>query len=107
MVFFPWRMVLTVAGEHVEDQAPAQGETGRRYRRRVDALKEALGYVCSGGDRSTAPAGDTVEIVQIQRGQKYKEGGLHVRTTDRFCAAYAAGQDARNWEQVSVAHILK
>ena len=106
VVFFPWRMVLTVAGEYVEDQAPAQGEAGRRYRRRVGAL-EAAGYVCPGGASSTAPPGDTVEIVQIQRGQKYQDGGLYVRATDRFCAAYAAGQDARNWEQVSAAHILK
>ena len=106
VVFFPWRMVLTVAGERVEDQAPAQGAAGRRYRRRVGAL-EAAGYVCHGGDSSTATAGDTVEIVQIQRGQKYQGGGLSVRATDRFCAAYAAGQDARNWEQVSAAHILK
>lgn len=106
VVFFPWRIVLTVAGEHVEDQAPTQGSAGRRYRRRVDAL-EAAGYVCLGGDSSTAPAGDTVEIVQIQRGQKHQEGGLYVRATDRFCAAYAAGQDARSWEQVSAEHILK
>ena len=106
VVFFPWRMVLTVAGEHVEDQAPAQGAAGRRYRRRVDAL-EAVGYVCPGGDSSTAPAGDTVEIVQIQRGHKNQEGGLHVRATDRFCAAYAASQNARNWERVPAAHILK
>ena len=41
--------------------ADATGVEGRRYRRRIDAL---------------APAGDTVEIVKVQRGSKGIAAGV-------------------------------
>lgn len=86
-VFVPWRAVLTLAGEHVLPDAPSHGKAGERYRNRRDAL-EAADYVVPprGG---AARAGDTVEIVRIQRGAGKKPAGMVIRATARYCAVIA------------------
>ena len=85
--FIPWRALLSLAGEPVPADAEPLSVWGRRYRRRVDALS-AAGYLvpAPGG---VAPAGDTVEIVRIASGGKNRgPGGLWIRASARFCAAY-------------------
>ena len=86
--FVPWRGVLALAGEPVPPDAGPRSKWGRTYRRRVAALVN-WGYQVPlrGG---AAPAGDTVEIVEIVDGRgRGSSAGLRVRATARLCAAYA------------------
>ena len=88
--FIPWRALLSLAGEPVPADAEPQSGWGRRYRRRVEALTEAgpSSYLVPphGG---VAPAGDTVEIVQVVNGRGHGQvAGLWIRASARFCAAY-------------------
>ena len=86
--FVPWRGVLALAGEPVPPNAGPGSKWGRTYRRRVDALVK-WGYRVPprGG---AAPAGDTVEIVEVLTGRgRSGVAGLRVRATARLCAAYA------------------
>ena len=90
-VFIPWWQVLRLSGERVGEDAETRGAMGERYRRRVQMLQDA-GYVVS--DNGPAPAGDTVEIVEVVRGSG-REAGLRVRASARFCAAVASGEQTR------------
>ena len=88
--FIPWRALLSLSGEPVPADAEPQSGWGRRYRRRVEALTEAgpSSYLvpAHGG---VAPAGDTVEIVQVVNGRGHGQvAGLWIRASARFCAAY-------------------
>ena len=68
-----------------------------RYKRRIDAMR-AAGLLVGG---QAAPAGDTVEIVQVVDGRgKGRSSGIIVRATDRFVEAYRLGQDSKAWEQL-------
>ena len=82
--------MLSPAGEPVPADAEPQSGWGRRYRRRVEALTEAgpSSYLvpAHGG---VAPAGNTVEIVQVVNGRGHGHvAGLWIRASARFCAAY-------------------
>ena len=90
-----WRDALTLAGEHVKPDAPVTGSEGRRYRRRVEALV-AAGYGV-GPNGEAAPAGDTVEIVRVERGV------LALRASARFCAAASGHQ---TWERMPAGRLL-
>lgn len=103
-VFMPWRDVLTYSGEPVPDDADPMGSEGRRYRRRVQALKDA-GYFCGPGGQA-APAGDSVEIVRDQRGSRWHEPGLWVRATARFVEAVAKSQRRGGWSHVPASRLL-
>ena len=90
-VFVRWWQVLRLSGEPVGPDTPAQSAGGRRYRRRV-AMLDAAGYMTP---RATASAGDTIEVVKVQRGGRGKPAGIVIRATARFCAAYGAGERVR------------
>ena len=93
-VFIPWRNVLRLAGERAPND-DASSTLRVRYRRRIEALREAGLLV----DGHAAPAGDTVEIVQVVDGRgKGRSSGIIVRATDRFVEAYRLGQDSKAWE---------
>ena len=95
-VFIPWRNVLRLAGERAPDDV-ASSTLRVRYRRRIEALREA-GLVVQDG-QGAAPAGDTVEIVQVVDGRgKGRSSGIFVRATARFVEAYRLGQDSKAWE---------
>ena len=66
--------------------ADTKGRAGQRYRKRLSML-EAAGYFTS--RRGTAPAGDTIEIVERKRPGPGQPAGLIVRATARYCASYA------------------
>ena len=95
-VFIPWRNVLRLAGERAPDDVVASSALRMRYKRRIEAL-QAAGLLVGG---QAAPAGDTVEIVQVVdgRGKGRMGGGIIVRATDRFVEAYRLGQDSKAWE---------
>ena len=95
-VFIPWRNVLRLAGERAPDDVVASSALRMRYKRRIEALQAAGLLVGS----QAAPAGDTVEIVQVVdgRGKGRMGGGIIVRATDRFVEAYRLGQDSKAWE---------
>ena len=76
-VFVPWRDLLRLAGEYVDDANETAAR--RRYQRRVAQL-EAAGYFATDLP-SVAPAGGAVEIVGHRR------GGLTIRATARYCEA--------------------
>ena len=99
-VFASWREVLMLSGEYVDptDTGDKYSTAGKRYRGRVTALQRA-GYVVP--ERSdSAPAGDTIEIVERVRKTKDHEQGLMIRATARFCEAYRRGQKRDNWERI-------
>ena len=93
-VFVPWRNVLRLAGERAPDD-DLSAALRVRYRRRIEALR-AAGLLVGG---QAAPAGDTVEVVQVVDGRgKGRTGGIIVRATARFVEAYRLGQDSKAWE---------
>lgn len=92
-VFIPAWQVLRLAGEAVSPDAFGPTER-QRYKRRCGDLKTA-GYYLPPGERGTAPAGDTIEIVRQVRGSRARPAGLVVRATARYCAAYASGSHVR------------
>ena len=100
-VWIGWRDALTLAGENVPNAVDVTGTEGRRYRKRVDALI-AAGYRV-GALGEAAPAGDTVEIVRVQRGARNRPAGLRVRASARFCAAVGGRQ---TWERVPAMRLL-
>lgn len=100
-VFVHWQAVLTLSGEHVEPTADARSSAaGKRYRRRIAALEAAKYFVGEGG--SAAEAGDTVEIVRVQRGGLSRPAGIWIRASARLCAAVRD----RNWTRVAVGQVL-
>lgn len=92
-VFIPAWQVLRLAGEAVRPDAFGPTER-QRYKRRCADLKTA-GYFLPPGERGTAPAGDTIEIVRQVRGSRARPAGLVVRATARYSAAYASGSHVR------------
>ena len=109
-VFVPWQLVLTLAGEHIPPDTRPRSAEGQRYRDRIRRLEET-GYVANGRS-GTAPAGDTIEIVEVVDGNSARtlrlEGpGIHVRASARFCAAVKSAQRHRSWTLVPVGRLLK
>ena len=47
------------------------------------------GYILGTGPLAEAPAGDTVEVLDIVKGSGHKAGGIHFRASSRFVEAYA------------------
>lgn len=100
--FVPWHAVLRCAGERVEEEAveTGKGTEARRYRRRVHALNEcgyAAGAQEDGGEGThESLAGDTVEIRRM-KGRRGHPGGVMVRASARFCAAYARSRRTGEW----------
>ena len=92
-VFVPRWQLLRLAGEPVGPGTVSEAAK-RRYRRRVLGL-EAAGLFVGDDERGTAPAGDTVEIVERVTGSRTSPGGVVVRASARFCAAYARGGERR------------
>lgn len=101
-VWVPWRSVLMLAGEPVPEDADANSRHGRRYRRRVAALREA-GYCVTSSSR-TARAEDTVEIVNVVLGRRSTPAGLVIRATRKFCEA-ANGR--RRWERWPLSRLFE
>lgn len=103
-VFVGWRDTLTLTGENVPDDATARSARAEheRYRQRVEALV-AAGYKV-GPNGEAAPAGDTVEIVQVQRGARNRPAGLWIRASARFCAAASGRQ---TWERIPTGRLLR
>ena len=105
--FIPHWHILRLAGEAVtQEEYRARSAPRQRYMGAVHAL-QALGYVCSDPSR-TAPAGQSVEITRIvSGGGPGRRGGLMVRATARFCAAYAKGQGGRgDWSSAPLADVI-
>ena len=100
-VWIGWRDAITLAGENVPAAVDVTGTEGRRYRKRVETLT-AAGY-CIGPRGEAAPAGDTVEIVRVQRGARNRPAGLWVRASARFCAA---ASERQTWERIPAGRLL-
>ena len=100
-VFLRWDHVIRLAGEPVV--GGPRDSCGRRYRRRIDALKE-IGFEVGG--RREAEAGHTWEIVRQVRGTKVREPGIIARASARFVEAYKRGQKEANWELIPVQSLL-
>ena len=110
--FVPWWQVLRVAGEPVEawSSAPPKGSgEWQRYNREVTRFNsrcrslQATGYFVSGGERGTAPAGDTIEILRRMPGGRGRAAGVWVRFSTRGCAAYASD---RVETRIPAAHLV-
>ena len=91
-VFVPWWKVLWLSGEHVSEATPHNSAAGKRYHKRMSALKKAGYFMPLARNRKTptmgaAPAGDTVEIRKILGGRGHK-AGIMVRPSARLCEAY-------------------
>ena len=103
-VFIPWHLLLTLAGEHVPQEADGKGSAGRRYRRRVQDLGD-LGYFVNDDG---APAGDTVEIVKRVSSRGYgSQAGIVVRASARFVEAYQRAQNPRAWRTIPASDLLE
>ena len=101
-VWIGWRDVLTLAGETAPESVSGRTSSeARRYRRRADALIEADYHVGPNGE--AALAGDTVEIVKVQRGARASPAGLRIRASARFCAAASGRQ---SWERIPAGRLL-
>ena len=59
------------------------------------------GYMLGTGPLAEAPAGDTIEILEVVKGDGKKHGGIHVRASARFVEAYrktkGGGRTATVW----------
>ena len=104
-VFVPWALAIRLSGEAVPADEDVLGTAGRRYRRRLDALVSA-GYVVPPSVGGAAPAGDTVEIVSVQRGAKGRPTGLWIRASVRYCEAFIRARK-REWERLPASHLLR
>ena len=104
-VFVSWRDSMTFAGEYVAPGADATGVEGRRYRRRIDALVDA-GYLVPTSN-AAAPAGDTVEIVKVQRGSKGIAAGVRIRASAHYCAAALLSQRRDQWTWLPAARVFE
>ena len=101
-VLVPWWQVLRLSGEPVSETDSQSPRARMRYTRRVSSLCTAGYFVPAGGD--TAPAGDTIEVVQQVRGSRSRPACLIVRATARWCAAVSRGSTR---ERLSAAWILE
>ncbi len=102
-VFIPWRQVLRASGEHVADDTRPRSTEGKRYLRRIAALKNA-GYFAAG--EKAAPARDTVEIVKQRAGTRGRDAGVWVRATARFTEAQRRAPKKENWTLISAAEVF-
>ena len=103
-VFVGWRDSITLAGEYVAPGADLKGTEGQRYRRRIKRLVDA-GYLVPTSN-AAAPAGDTVEIVKVQRGSKGVAPGVRIRASARYCAATLLSQRRDEWTWLPAARVL-
>ena len=103
-VFVGWQDSITLAGEYVAPGADTTGVEGRRYRRRIAAL-EAAGYLVPTSN-AAATAGDTVEIVKVQRGSKGTAPGVRIRASARYCAAALLAHDRDQWTWLPAVRLL-
>ena len=100
-----WRVTLRGAGywwDETDDSADNAALS--RFNRLVDRLGAGTGeqsfFVPGGEVRKTAPAGDSVEIVERVRGHRGRPAGLLVRASARFveAARLAQIQDGEGFE---------
>ena len=67
-------------------------------------IPDDVGAAFVGG---AAPAGDTVEIVSVQRGAKGRRPtGLWIRASARYCEAFIRARK-REWERLPASHLLR
>ena len=95
-----WREAMTLAGIawNWHDKAADEGQR-KRWGRIVARLRKA-GYM-AGSLAGEAPAGDSIEIVEVVRGSRAHPGGLRFRASARFVAA-AAQSDNKQFLRVSL-----
>ena len=98
-VFIPWWQALRLSGEFVAPDAKMSGALRQRWRRRIAMLQTAEYFARR---EKAAPAGDTVEVLEVRRGGRKRTPGLVVRASARFCAAYANAKQTR----ISAARLL-
>ena len=103
-VTLSWRDSTILSGEYVAPGANAKGAEGRRYWRRIDALV-AAGYLVPASN-AAARAGDTVEIVKVQRGSKANAPSVRIRASARYCAAALLSQRRDQWTRLPAAWVL-
>lgn len=75
----------------------------RRFQRAVQRLRKA-GYVLSAIPLAEAEAGDSIEIVGIQRASRARPAALRVRASARFVEAanLSARSEGKGFETVSL-----
>lgn len=98
--FLTWRDCMALAGFWWDwaDRLPSKtGEDDRMSKRWAKVVRrlQAAGYVLPvrrgrPNLRAEAPAGDSVEVVEVLRGRRGQVGGLRFRAAARFVAAAAA-----------------
>ena len=92
----PWRELLRLSGFTWDPADPVADKAMQvRYRRAVERMRKA-GYIVSAGPLAEAQAGDSVEIIGIQRATRARPAGLRIRASARFVAAQPVrGQEAQ------------
>ena len=103
MLFIPWRTAMHYMGDawnqtdHKADRAALM-----RWRRMIDKVLEA-GYQIP-SLHGQAPAGDSVEVVEIVRASKSQPAGLKVRASARFveAARLANLKDGRGFKTIRI-----
>ena len=93
IVELPWRIVMHLGGDYWhKDDLKADRAALERFNRHVDRL-DALGYFVPNAMLSgTAPAGDSVEILERVRGHRGRPASLLVRSSARFVEAARLAQ---------------
>ena len=104
-VFIPWLDVLRLAGEHIDPKAGKGSPEAGRWHRRKDAIADAGYLVATRG--SAAPAGDTVEVVEIVRGSRSRPAGLLVRASERFVEATRKAGDRSEWTRLPASALFR
>ena len=88
-----WRRVLI----RRVSRGDATGVASRRL--------EAAGYLVPTSN-AAATAGDTVEIVKVQRGSKGTAPGVRIRASARYCAAALRAHDRDQWTWLPAVRLL-
>ena len=97
--FLGWQRVIYLSGEPWPGSA--DGNARRTYQRRVAAFKKADYLVPVKRSSAPAPAGDTWEILRIER------GGIVVRATARYVGAVQLSQQPKNFTRITLDHLLR
>lgn len=85
-VHLPWRHTLHLAGDWWDENDPAAEEAARKR------FQRAVAWLCKAGyfaphPRAEAPAGDSVEVLDVTRGARSRTPTLSVRASARFVEA--------------------
>ncbi len=98
----PWRELLRLSGFTWDPADPVADKAMQvRYRRAVERMRKA-GYIVSAGPLAEAQAGDSVEIIGIQRATRARPAGLRIRASARFVEAanLSVQREGRGFETV-------